>query len=247
MTLQGKTALVTGAGRGIGRAIALKLARNGAFVAVNSYSSQNADAVVAEIHALGGQALALSADISSSDSVTKLFDALLAQRERLDILVNNAGILRDRLLLRMSDEDWNAMIDTNLKSVFLCTRAAIKPMLRARCGRIINISSIAAFNGNPGQACYAATKAGIIGFTRSASREVAKHGITVNAVAPGFIETDMTAGLSDKQKAKLISCIPAGFPGTAQDVAETVAFIASDAARYITGQVITVDGGLTTV
>ncbi|MCL2281284.1 MAG: 3-oxoacyl-[acyl-carrier-protein] reductase [Dehalococcoidia bacterium] len=246
MALQGKIALVTGAGRGIGRAIALKLASEGALVAVNSYSSQNAESVAAEICAAGWQALALPADVSSSESVKQLVDALLTQYEKLDILVNNAGVLCDRLLLHMSDEDWDTVLDTDLKSVFLCTRAALKSMLNHRWGRIINISSVAAFAGNPGQAHYAAAKAGIIGFTRAASREVAKHGITINAVAPGFIETDMTANLSSKQKSEIVTHIPAGFPGTAQDVAETVAFLASDAARYITGQVITVDGGMTT-
>ncbi|MCL1886223.1 MAG: 3-oxoacyl-[acyl-carrier-protein] reductase [Dehalococcoidia bacterium] len=246
MTLQGKTALVTGAGRGIGHAIALKLAGEGALVAVNSHTSQNAEAVAAEIRSCGGQAMALPADVASSDDVKGLFDALLAKCGKLDILVNNAGILRDKLLLHMSDEDWDTVINTDLRSVFLCTRAALKTMLGEHAGRIINISSIAAFAGNPGQTSYAAAKAGIIGFTRSMSREVAKHGITVNAIAPGFIETDMTALLSDKQRAELIMHIPAGFPGAAQDVAEAVAFLASDAARYITGQVITVDGGLAT-
>jgi 3-oxoacyl-[acyl-carrier protein] reductase len=246
MALQGKIALVTGAGRGIGRAIALKLAGGGVLVAVNSYSVKNAEAVAAEIRTSGGQALALPADVASSEDVKRLFDTVLTQCERLDILVNNAGILRDQLLLRMKDEDWDTVLNTDLKSVFLCTRAAIKPMLHTRWGRIINISSVAAFAGNPGQSHYAAAKAGIIGFTHSASREVAKYGITINAVAPGFIETDMTNSLSSKQKTELLARIPAGFPGAAQDVAETVAFLASDAARYITGQVITVDGGLTT-
>ncbi|MCL2615971.1 MAG: SDR family NAD(P)-dependent oxidoreductase, partial [Dehalococcoidia bacterium] len=180
MTLQGKTALVTGAGRGIGHAIALKLAGEGALVAVNSRTSQNAEAVAAEIRSCGGQAMALPADIASSDDVKGLFDALLAKCGKLDILVNNAGILRDKLLLHMSDEDWDTVINTDLRSVFLCTRAALKTMLSERAGRIINISSIAAFAGNPGQTSYAAAKAGIIGFTRSMSREVAKHGITVN-------------------------------------------------------------------
>jgi len=246
MIFKGKTALVTGAGRGIGRAIALKLAEEGALVAINSYSVQNTEAVAAEICASGGNALALPADVASSKAVELLFEKLLVQCERIDILVNNAGILRDQLMLHVKDEDWNAILDTNLKSVFLCTRAAIKVMMRARWGRIINISSVAAFAGNPGQAHYAASKAGIIGFTHSAAREVAKSGITINAIAPGFIETDMTAHLSDKQKAELLMRIPIGFPGTPQDIAETVAFLASNAARYITGQVITVDGGLTT-
>jgi 3-oxoacyl-[acyl-carrier protein] reductase len=246
LTLQGKIALVTGAGRGIGRAIAIKLANDGALVAVNSYSAKNADEVTSQICATGGQAMSLPADVASSESVKRLFDTLLSQHERIDILVNNAGILRDQLLLRVSDEDWDTVLDTNLKSVFLCTRAALKTMIHQHWGRVINVSSVAAFAGNPGQASYAAAKAGIIGFTSTASREVAKYGITINAIAPGLIETDMTASIPSKQKAELIARIPAGFPGTVQDVAEVAAFLASDAARYITGQVITVDGGLTT-
>lgn len=246
MTLQGKIALVTGAGRGIGRAIAIKLANDGALVAVNSYSAKNADEVTSQICATGGQAMSFPADVASSESVKQLFDILLSQHERIDILVNNAGILRDQLLLRVSDEDWDTVLDTNLKSVFLCTRAALKTMIHQHWGRVINVSSVAAFAGNPGQASYAAAKAGIIGFTSTASREVAKYGITINAIAPGLIETDMTASIPSKQKAELIARIPAGFPGTVQDIAEVAAFLASDAARYITGQVITVDGGLTT-
>jgi len=246
LTLQGKIALVTGAGRGIGRAIAIKLANDGALVAVNSYSAKNADEVTSQICATGGQAMSFPADVASSESVKQLFDILLSQHERIDILVNNAGILRDQLLLRVSDEDWDTVLDTNLKSVFLCTRAALKTMIHQHWGRVINVSSVAAFAGNPGQASYAAAKAGIIGFTSTASREVAKYGITINAIAPGLIETDMTASIPSKQKAELIARIPAGFPGTVQDVAEVAAFLASDAARYITGQVITVDGGLTT-
>jgi len=246
LTLQGKIALVTGAGRGIGRAIAIKLANDGALVAVNSYSAKNADEVTSQICATGGQAMSFPADVASSESVKQLFDILLSQHERIDILVNNAGILRDQLLLRVSDEDWDTVLDTNLKSVFLCTRAALKTMIHQHWGRVINVSSVAAFAGNPGQASYAAAKAGIIGFTSTASREVAKYGITINAIAPGLIETDMTASIPSKQKAELIARIPAGFPGTVQDIAEVAAFLASDAARYITGQVITVDGGLTT-
>ena len=246
MTLQGKIALVTGAGRGIGRAIAIKLANDGALVAVNSFSAKNADEVTSQICATGGQAMSFPADIASPESVKQLFDTLLSKYDGIDILINNAGILRDQLLLRVSDEDWDTVLDTNLKSVFLCTRAALKTMMHQHWGRIINISSVAAFAGNPGQASYAAAKAGIIGFTKTASREVAKYGITINAIAPGLIETDMTASIPSKQKAELIARIPAGFPGTVQDIAEVAAFLASDAARYITGQVITVDGGLTT-
>jgi len=246
LTLQGKIALVTGAGRGIGRAIAIKLANDGALVAVNSFSAKNADEVTSQICATGGQAMSFPADIASPESVKQLFDTLLSKYDGIDILINNAGILRDQLLLRVSDEDWDTVLDTNLKSVFLCTRAALKTMMHQHWGRIINISSVAAFAGNPGQASYAAAKAGIIGFTKTASREVAKYGITINAIAPGLIETDMTASIPSKQKAELIARIPAGFPGTVQDIAEVAAFLASDAARYITGQVITVDGGLTT-
>ncbi len=244
MKLTGKTALVTGAGRGIGRAIALKLAANGANVVVNSLSQQNVDAVVAEIRAAGGECTGIVSDVSSSDAVGILADRILSDFGGIDILVNNAGITRDQLLLRMTDSDWDDIITVDLKSVFLCTRAIMRYMVKARKGRIVNISSIVGLVGNAGQANYAAAKAGIIGFTRSVAKEVASRNITVNAVAPGFIETDMTAKLSEKQRQELIAKIPVGYLGTPQDVAEVVAFLSSDEARYITGQVITIDGGM---
>jgi 3-oxoacyl-[acyl-carrier protein] reductase len=242
--LTGKTALVTGAGRGIGRAIALKLAADGANVVVNSLSQQNVDAVVAEIKAAGGECTGIVSDVSSSDAVGILADRILSDFGGIDILVNNAGITRDQLLLRMTDSDWDDIITVDLKSVFLCTRAIMRYMVKARKGRIVNISSIVGLVGNAGQANYAAAKAGIIGFTRSVAKEVASRNITVNAVAPGFIETDMTAKLSEKQRQELIAKIPVGYLGTPQDVAEVVAFLSSDEARYITGQVITIDGGM---
>lgn len=244
MKLTGKTALVTGAGRGIGRAIALKLATDGANVVVNSLSQQNVDAVVAEIRAAGGECTGIVSDVSSSDAVGILADRILSDFGGIDILVNNAGITRDQLLLRMTDSDWDDIITVDLKSVFLCTRAIMRYMVKARKGRIVNISSIVGLVGNAGQANYAAAKAGIIGFTRSVAKEVASRNITVNAVAPGFIETDMTAKLSEKQRQELIAKIPVGYLGTPQDVAEVVAFLSSDEARYITGQVITIDGGM---
>jgi 3-oxoacyl-[acyl-carrier protein] reductase len=242
--LAGKTALVTGAGRGIGRAIALKLAANGANVVVNSLSQQNVDAVVTEIKNAGGKCSGVVADVSLSNDVNILAGKILSDHGGIDILVNNAGITRDQLLLRMTDSDWDDVITVDLKSVFLCTRAVMKYMVKARKGRIVNISSIVGLAGNAGQANYAAAKAGIIGFTRSVAKEVASRNITVNAVAPGFIETDMTAKLSEKQRQDLITRIPAGYLGTPQDVAEVVAFLSSDEARYITGQVITIDGGM---
>ena len=244
MSLAGKIALVTGAGRGIGRAIALKLASEGAKVVVNSISQTNIDSVVSEIKAVEGQCMGVAADVSLSGDVSRLFDSIISAYGGIDILVNNAGITRDQLLIRMTDEDWDAVISTDLKSVFLCTRAALKHMVKARQGRVINISSIVGLVGNAGQANYAAAKAGVIGFTRSAAREVASRGITVNALAPGFIETDMTAKLAEKQRQDLIARIPSGYLGTPRDVTEAVAFLASDAARYITGQVISIDGGM---
>jgi 3-oxoacyl-[acyl-carrier protein] reductase len=245
MNPAGKIVLVTGAGRGIGKAIALKLAESGATVIVNSLSQPNIDAVVAGIKASGGLAAGMAADVSSPEDVLKLFSDIISAYGRLDILVNNAGVTRDQLLLRMTDEEWDEVIATDLKSVFLCTRAAFKYMVKERRGRIISISSVVGLIGNAGQSNYAAAKAGIIGFTRAASREVASRGITVNAVAPGFIETDMTSRLAEKQKLELLSRIPAGYFGTPEDVAGVVVFLASDSARYITGQVITIDGGMT--
>jgi 3-oxoacyl-[acyl-carrier protein] reductase len=244
MNLAGKTALVTGAGRGIGKAIALKLAADGAVVIVNSLSQKNVDAVVAEIENTGGRCSGIAADVSSASDICNLVEKIMSDYGGIDILVNNAGITRDQLLLRMTDADWDDVIDVDLKSVFLCTRAVMKTMIKARKGRVISLSSIVGLAGNAGQANYAAAKAGIVGFTRSVAKEVASRNITVNAVAPGFIETDMTANLPEKNRQDIISKIPVGYLGTPQDVAEIVAFLASDEARYITGQVITIDGGM---
>jgi 3-oxoacyl-[acyl-carrier protein] reductase len=244
MRLTGKIALVTGASRGIGKAIALRLAQDGAKLAINNLDIETAETVAAEIKALGGMALAVAGDVSSTDEVNHMMETIISTYGSIDILVNNAGITRDQLLLRMADDDWDRVLAVNLKGVFLCTKAVLKYMLKARWGRIINMSSIVGFTGNAGQSNYAASKAGIIGFTRSVAREVASRGITVNAVAPGFIETDMTARLSEKQRQDIASRIPLGFLGTPEDVASVAAYLAGEDSRYITGQVISVDGGL---
>ncbi len=242
--LQDQVAIVTGASRGIGRAIALALASEGAKVAINyTRSSAAAEAVVTEIQSLGSEALAIQADVSQLEQVEALFAAVHRQWGRLDVLVNNAGITRDTLLLRMKPEDWQAVIDLNLTGVFLCTRAAAKPMLKQRRGRIINIASVTAQTGNPGQANYSAAKAGVIGFTKTVAKELASRSITVNAVAPGFIATDMTAELSHADQ--ILKFIPLGRYGEPAEVAGLVRFLAADpAAAYITGQVLNVDGGM---
>ncbi len=243
MDLSNRVALVTGSGRGIGRAIALKLAEVGATVVVNDIN-EVAQGVADEIRATDRQSLAVIADVSSSEDVTRLMETAVSTFGKVDILVNNAGITRDQLLIRMSDEDWDRVININLKSVFLCTRAAVRHMLKARWGRIISISSIVGLVGNPGQANYASAKAGIIGFTRTIAKEVASRGITVNAIAPGFIDTEMTKQLGESQRQELLKRIPLGYLGSPGDVAEVVAFLASEEARYITGQVINVNGGM---
>ncbi|MDZ8184156.1 MAG: 3-oxoacyl-[acyl-carrier-protein] reductase [Nostoc sp. ChiSLP02] len=242
--LKDKVAIVTGASRGIGRAIALELATQGASVVVNyASSSAAADAVVAEITAAGGQAIALQADVSKIEQVEVLINAVTEKFNRVDILVNNAGITRDTLLLRLKPEDWQAVIDLNLTGVFLCTRAVSKIMLKQRSGRIINITSVAGQMGNPGQANYSAAKAGVIGFTKTVAKEFASRGITVNAVAPGFIATDMTSNLNNAED--ILKFIPLGRFGQAEEVAGMVRFLAADpAAAYITGQVFNVDGGM---
>jgi 3-oxoacyl-[acyl-carrier protein] reductase len=243
-TLQGQVAIVTGASRGIGRAIALELAKQGAKVVVNYASSSGAaDNVVAEISAAGGEAIALQADVSKVEQVDTLVSAVIEKFKGIDILVNNAGITRDTLLLRMKPEDWQAVIDLNLTGVFLCTRAVSKILLKQRSGRIINIASVAGQMGNPGQANYSAAKAGVIGFTKTVAKELASRGITVNAVAPGFIATDMTSNLSNTEE--ILKYIPLGRYGQAEEVAGLVRFLAADpAAAYITGQVFNVDGGM---
>ena len=243
--LTGKVALVTGASRGIGRAIALRLAEDGAKVALNFASnSAKAEAVKAEIEAAGGTAILVQGDVSDFATVTELVKKVVDEWGRLDILVNNAGITRDNLLLKMNEDDFDKVIAKNLKGVFNCTKAVTKLMMRQRGGRIVNMSSVVGLKGNISQTNYAAAKAGIIGFTKSAARELASRGVTVNAVAPGLINTDMTAALSEKVKEVMLQEIPAGRMGTPEDVANAVAFLVSDQAAYITGQVLSVDGGL---
>ncbi|HEY9852309.1 MAG TPA: 3-oxoacyl-[acyl-carrier-protein] reductase [Leptolyngbyaceae cyanobacterium] len=241
--LRGQVAIVTGASRGIGRAIALALATEGANIAVNYASSSTAaEEVVAEITGAGGNAVALQADVSKADQVEAMVNAVMEKWGRVDILVNNAGITRDTLLLRMKPEDWQAVIDLNLTGVFLCTRAASKIMLKQRSGRIINISSVAGQMGNPGQANYSAAKAGVIGFTKTIAKELASRNVTVNAVAPGFIATDMTSNLKADD---ILKYIPLGRYGQPEEIAGMVRFLAADsAAAYITGQVFNVDGGM---
>ncbi|MDB9304934.1 MULTISPECIES: 3-oxoacyl-[acyl-carrier-protein] reductase [Cyanophyceae] len=242
--LQGQVAIITGASRGIGRAIALELATQGATIIVNyANSSGAAESVVADIIADGGQAIALQADVSQAQQVDTLISTVMEKFKRIDIFVNNAGITRDTLLLRMKPEDWQAVIDLNLTGVFLCTRAVSKIMLKQRSGRIINIASVAGQMGNPGQANYSAAKAGVIGFTKTVAKELASRGITVNAVAPGFIATDMTSSLSNTED--ILKYIPLGRYGQPEEIAGMVRFLAADpAAAYITGQVFNVDGGM---
>ncbi len=243
MDLSGRVAIVTGSGRGIGRAIALKLAEVGAIVVVNDIG-EAAQGVAEEIRAMNRQSLAILADVSLSPDVARLVDETIATHGKVDILVNNAGITRDQLTVRMSDEEWDRVLNVNLKSVFLCTRAVLRHMIKQRWGRIISIASIVGVVGNPGQANYASAKAGIIGFTRTIAKEVASRGITANAIAPGFIDTDMTQRLEENQRQELMRHIPLGYLGSPRDVAEAVAFLASEEARYITGQVLNVDGGM---
>ncbi|RUR83084.1 3-oxoacyl-[acyl-carrier-protein] reductase [Chlorogloeopsis fritschii PCC 9212] len=242
-TLKGKVAIVTGASRGIGRAIAQELANYGANVVVNyASSSQAAEELVSQITQDGGSAIALQADVSKADQVDALVNGVMEKLNRVDILVNNAGITRDTLLLRMKPEDWQAVIDLNLTGVFLCTRAVSKIMLKQRSGRIINISSVAGQMGNPGQANYSAAKAGVIGFTKTVAKELASRSVTVNAVAPGFIATDMTSNLNAED---ILKYIPLARYGQPEEVAGMVRFLAADpAAAYITGQVFNVDGGM---
>lgn len=243
MSLNGKTALVTGASRGIGRAIALRLAEDGANVAViYAGSADKAEAVVNEITALGVNAKAYRCNVADSAAVNETVKAVTNDLGKIDILVNNAGITRDGLMLRMKDEDFNAVLDTNLKGAFNMIRACYSGFIRKKSGRIINISSVSGIMGNAGQANYSASKAGVIGLTKSVARELASRGITCNAVAPGFIQTDMTENLGDNNP--LLNSIPLGRMGKPEDIAAAVAFLASDSAAYITGEVLKVDGGL---
>jgi len=245
MLLDGKCALVTGASRGIGRAVALKLASEGAKVALNFAGNEAAaDAVKQEIEAAGGEAILVKADVANEAAVQDMVQKTADAFGRIDILVNNAGITRDGLLARMKEEDWDAVLSTNLKGVFLTTKAAAKLMMKQRAGRIVNMASVVGVTGNAGQANYSAAKAGVIGFTKTIAKELASRGITANAVAPGFIDTDMTAGLSDKAKEAALSGIPLGRMGTPEDIAAAVLFLVSDQASYITGQVLNVDGGM---
>lgn len=240
-----KSALVTGASRGIGRSIALQLAEEGFNVAVNyAGSKEKAEAVVEEIKAKGVDSFAIQANVADADEVKAMIKEVVSQFGSLDVLVNNAGITRDNLLMRMKEQEWDDVIDTNLKGVFNCIQKATPQMLRQRSGAIINLSSVVGAVGNPGQANYVATKAGIIGLTKSAARELASRGITVNAVAPGFIVSDMTDALSDELKEQMLTQIPLARFGQDTDIANTVAFLASDKAKYITGQTIHVNGGM---
>jgi 3-oxoacyl-[acyl-carrier protein] reductase len=242
--LANQIAVVTGAGRGIGRAIALKFANEGADVVVVSRTQENSEKVAAEIRALGRKAWAFAVDVADAAAVNAAAEKILAETTKVDILVNNAGVTRDGLLMRMSDADWDTVLNTNLKGAFLVTKAFSRAMIKARAGRIINISSVIGLIGNAGQCNYAASKAGLIGFTQSAAKELAGRGITVNAIAPGFIETDMTAELKPEMKEALLKQIPLGCLGQSDDIAGAALYLASPAARYVTGQVLTVDGGM---
>ncbi|HLF27149.1 MAG TPA: 3-oxoacyl-[acyl-carrier-protein] reductase [Anaerolineae bacterium] len=245
MQLKGKVALVTGGSRGIGRAIAIELAQRGAQVVVNYNASAGpAEEVVAAIQTAGGAAIATHADVSKLDEAQKLIKAATETYGRLDILVNNAGTTRDMLLAVMKEEDWDTVLATNLKSVFNCSKAALRPMMRQKYGRIVNITSVSGVAGNAGQTNYSASKAGMIGFTKSLAKEVGSRNITVNAVAPGFVETDLTRDLPADLKEAAIKVTPLGRWGTCEDVAYAVAFLASDEAAFITGQTLSVDGGM---
>ena len=242
--LQGRIALVTGASQGIGRACALELARAGAVVALAARNQVKLAQVAAEIQAADGQAVAFALDVASEEQIKAGAKSILERFGKVEILVNNAGMTRDGLMLRMKRADWDDVVATNLTGAFLLTQALLGPMLRNRCGRIINISSVVGRTGQAGQVNYAATKAGIIGLTRSMAREFAPRGVTVNAVAPGYIETPMTAVLDDKQREAMLTQIPLGRPGTDLEIAQAVAFLSSDAAAYITGHVLDVNGGM---
>lgn len=244
MTLSGRVALVTGASQGIGRACALKLAQSGASVALAARGQEKLQALADEITARGGKAAAYPLDVSDEEQIKSTFKAVIAQFGKIDILVNNAGITRDQLVMRMKRADWDAVLNTNLTSAYLCTQQAIGSMLKQRWGRVVNVTSIFGQTGQAGQANYAASKAGLIGLTMAIAREVSSRNITCNAVAPGFIETAMTSGLAEDFKQSAVKMIPLGRVGTPEDVANAVAFLASEEASYITGHVLNVNGGM---
>jgi 3-oxoacyl-[acyl-carrier protein] reductase len=236
--------VVTGAGRGIGRALALKFAEAGADVVCVSRTAENSEKVAGEVRGLGRKAWAHAVDVSDSGAVGAAAEKILAEAGRVDVLINNAGVTRDGLLMRMSEADWDTVLDTNLKGAFLFTKAFTRSLLKQRSGRIINLASIIGLIGNAGQCNYAASKAALIGFTKAAARELASRGITVNAIAPGFIETDMTAAVSEEMRREMLSRIPLNRFGQPEEIAEAALFLAGPAGRYITGQVLTVDGGM---
>ncbi|MBI2949949.1 MAG: 3-oxoacyl-[acyl-carrier-protein] reductase [Verrucomicrobia bacterium] len=242
--LVNQIAVVTGAGRGIGRAIALKFASEGADVVCVSRTAENSEKVAGEIRALNRKAWAYAVDVADSGAVAAAAEKILTETNRVDVLVNNAGVTRDGLVVRMKDDDWDTVLNTNLKGAFAFTRALARGFLKQRSGRIINVASVIGLMGNAGQCNYAASKAALIGFTKSIARELASRGVTVNALAPGFIETDMTAGLNEESRQALLARIPLNCLGQPEDIANAALFLASPAARYITGQVLTVDGGL---
>lgn len=245
LMLKGKSALVTGASRGIGKAIALELAKQGANVAVNYAGSEaKAQAVVEEIELLGVKSCKVQADVANEANVKDMIKEVISQFGAIDILVNNAGITRDNLLMRMKEEEFDQVINTNLKGVFICTKAVTRSMMKQRSGKIVNVSSIVGVSGNPGQANYVAAKAGVIGLTKSTAKELASRNIFVNAVAPGFIATDMTDELTEDQRAGMLAMIPLGKLGQAEDVAKVVRFLASDDSNYMTGQTLHIDGGM---
>jgi 3-oxoacyl-[acyl-carrier protein] reductase len=244
MDFKGQVAMITGGARGIGRSIAGRLAKEGSNLAIADVSEDAAKEAAGELASTGVRTIAVKLDVSKSDQVAKAFEGVIKELGRVDILINNAGITKDGLVLRMKEEDWDAVININLKGVFLCSKEAVKLMVKQKYGRIVNIASVVAFMGNPGQVNYSASKAGIVGLTKTVAREYASRGVTVNAVAPGFISTAMTDALAENVRQEMLKSIPVGTFGTVDDVANAVTFLASPEAGYITGQVIHVNGGM---